>query len=380
MSNTMPTNRRRFLTGSLAGSSGLVALATASVRSDETARDTSQQPVRRIATEEHFLTRDYMDAVGRYMKVHADAEPGLSWLRNGFPPLEQFRPGERLLDFDLRLEEMDRDGIDRQVLSLMQPGVQVFAPAEGVAVSRDVNDQVADTVRKHPDRFAALATAPPQAPHAAARELERAVTKLGMRGAVINSHTKGEYLDDEKFWPLLEAAEALDVPIYLHPREPSAGIHAACDYGGLHMIWGFAAETSLHALRLILSGAFDVFPKLRFVLGHLGEGVPYYLDRIDNRFQYMPAKYKETLPRQLKRKPMEYFRENFHVTSSGQNWAPAVRFCQDVLGVDRVMFGADYPFEDQTETVKQADSIPMSEAEQAQFFSGNAERLFRLKA
>lgn len=370
---TMPMNRRTAL-------SSLLALpVSATVLAEE--ESTPQAPsVRRIATEEHFLTVDYMAAVGRYMKAHPGAEPNLPWLRNGFPPLEQFPPGRRLVDFDLRTEEMDRDGIDLQVISLMQPGVQVFDPDEGTAVSRAINDEIADIVQAHPDRLTALATIPPQAPRAAAEELERAVTRLGMRGAVINSHTKGEYLDDEKFWPIFEAAESLDVPIYLHPREPSPGMFEACNYGGLHMIWGFAAETSLHSLRLILSGVFDVFPKLRLILGHLGEGIPFSLDRIDNRFAYMPQKYKDTLPRSLERRPSEYFRDNFVVSSSGQNWAPAVHFCQQVLGADKVLFGVDYPFEDQPATVARANEIPMDDGSRRAFLYGNAERVFGLQA
>ena len=335
-------------------------------------------PSRRISTEEHFLTRDLIEATNRYMKTHAANEPGLRWLRSGFPPLERFRPGRKLLDFDLRLEMMDNDGIDMQVLSLVQPGVQIFEPAESVSVSRAVNDEIAEIVGKHPDRLVALAAIPPQAPEAAAAELERAVKTLGMKGAVISSHTKGEYLDNEKFWPIFAAAEALDVPIYLHPREPSPGIRQHCDIGGLHMIWGFAAETSLHALRLIVSGLFEKHPGVKIVLGHLGEGIPYYLQRTDNRFEYMPPVYKKSLPRKLVRRPSEYFRDNFVVTSSGQNWQPAVHFCQEVLGADKVLFGVDYPFENQAAVVAEADSIEMPDEVRERFFHGNAERVFKL--
>jgi 2,3-dihydroxybenzoate decarboxylase len=200
-----------------------------------------------------------------------------------------------------------------------------------------------------------------------------------MKGAVINSHTKNEYLENEKFWPILEAAEALNAPIYLHPRDPAAGMYDLADYGGLQMIWGFAADASLHALRLILSGAFDRFPTLQFVLGHLGEGIPFALDRIDNRFAAIPAHYRANLPRKIKRRPSEYFRDNFTVTSSGQNWEPAVRFCQQVLGADRVMFGADYPFEDQTAAVKSVNEIAMEGRVRDKFFHANAERVFGLK-
>jgi 2,3-dihydroxybenzoate decarboxylase len=336
------------------------------------------RPAKRVATEESFLTPELISATNRYMKKYAHREPGLIWLKDGFPSPERFRPRRQLIDFDLRLKIMDQSGIDMQIISLMQPGVQIFEPNEAIAISKVINDRIASIVMKHPSRLAALATIPPQAPEAAAKELERAIEKLGMKGAVINSHTKGEYLDNEKFWPIFAAAESLGAPIYLHPREPSASIRERCDIGGLHMIWGFAAETNLHALRLIVSGVFEKYPKLKIVLGHLGEGIPFYLERTDNRFQYMPSKYKESLPRKLNRRPSEYFRDNFVVTSSGQNWQPAVQFCQKVLGVENVLFGADYPFEDQAATVAQAEAIEMAPIHRELFFYRNAERIFSL--
>ena len=336
--------------------------------------------VRRIATEEHCLLPDYIQSVNRYVEKHPGAE-SRAWLGRGIRSLKSYSlMGERIADFDRRLRYMDRDGISMQILSLMQPGVQIFSPQEGAAVAIEVNNQIAEIVRQHPTRFAALATIAPQAPNAAARELERAVQQLDFKGAVVNSHTKNEYLDNEKFWPLFEAAEALKVPIYLHPREPAAGMYDLANYGGLQMIWGFGADASLHALRLILSGLFDRFPKLQFVLGHLGEGIPFALDRIDNRFAAIPAHYRANLPRKIKRRPSEYFRGNFAVTSSGQNWEPAVRFCQQVLGHDKVMFGADYPFEDQAAAVKAANEIPMDDRAREQFFSRNAVRVFGLFA
>ena len=335
--------------------------------------------LKRIATEEHFLLPDYISAVNKYVRKNPDAEKR-AWLGKGIKPLGQYAlMGTRIADFEHRLELMDRDQIDMQVLSLMQPGVQIFEPKEASAIATEVNNQVFQIVKKQPNRFSALATIAPQSPKNAARELERAITKLDMKGAVINSHTKSEYLDNEKYWPIFEAAESLEAPIYLHPREPIAGMYEPSNYGGLHMIWGFGADTSLHALRLILSGLFDRFPRLRIVLGHLGEGIPFALERIDDRFAAMPAHYKSKLPRKIKRKPSEYFKENFVVTSSGQNWKPAVQFCQQVLGEDKVMFGADYPFEDQSKSVKTADAIPMEENVKQKFFHGNAERIFRLK-
>ena len=369
-------NRREFLKQSATLGAVATGLGSSALwgKPREAKKD---RPYKRIGTEEHFLLPVYTSAVAKHMKANPDAEPSEPWLRRGFPPVDKMPTGKRIQEFSIRVSEMDRDGVDHQVLSLCQPGVQVLGPKAGLEISRAVNDQITEICAKYPGRFSNLATIPPQAPKAAATELERAVKKLGMKGAVLNSHTKGTYIDDKSLWPIYEAAESLGVPIYLHPRAPSPQMIEPYQTHGLHMIWGFGAEASLNALRLILSGAFDVFPKLQFVLGHLGEGIPLYLDRIDNRYAYMPSKYKNA-ERPLKRKPSEYFRSNFAVTSSGQNWAPAVRFCQEVVGVDRVLFGADYPFENQAEAVKQGDEIPMSDEDRKKFFQLNAERLFKL--
>ncbi len=370
--------RREFLRNGGLLIPGLAAMGCVSPSSTVEPPKEGKKSYKRIGTEEHFVIPEYTLAVTRYMKENPGAEPSEPWLRNGFPPLERMSCGERIQDFAIRVAEMDKDGIDHQVLSLCQPGVQVFDPDTAVEVARLVNDRVTAIAQKYPGRFSNLATIPPQAPRAATEELERAVSKLGMKGAVVNSHTKGVYVDDESLWPVYEAAESLGVPIYIHPRNPSPQMVAPFQRGGLHMIWGFQAEASLNALRLIFSGVFDDFPKLQFVLGHLGEGIPFCLDRIDNRYEYMPARYKAE-SRRLKRNPGEYFRNNFSVTSSGQNWAPAVRFCQDVLGADRVLFGVDYPFEDQNAAVKRGEEIAMSQDDRHKFFEANARRVFNLE-
>jgi 2,3-dihydroxybenzoate decarboxylase len=178
----------------------------------------------------------------------------------------------KLLDIGAgRIAEMDADGVDVQVLAVSAPGVQSFSPETGLSLAKLANDRLSEAVKAHPDRFAGLAVAPPQDAPAAARELERAVTKLGLKGIVINSHVNGEYLDQPKFWPLLEAIEALDVPLYLHPRDPAPVMAPKVMIPGFVVGWSYAVETGTHALQLIASGIFDRFPKLRVVLGHLGE-------------------------------------------------------------------------------------------------------------
>jgi 2,3-dihydroxybenzoate decarboxylase len=271
---------------------------------------------------------------------------------------------------------MEEAGIDASLLLVGSPGVQIFDPNEGSSLARVVNDRVSEACRAHPGRFHALAALAPQQPDVAAKELERAVTKLGLKGGIINSHTKGEYLDEPKFSPIFEAAVALDVPIYIHPREPPPKmIEPFLPPAMLAMAtWGFAAETGLHGLRLIAAGVFDRFPRLRIVLGHLGEGLPFFMDRLDVRYskEIVPARPK------LKRKPSDYVKENFFVTSSGMNWAPALRFCQETLGPDRVLFAADYPFEDPVAAVEGAEATPMTEEHRLLLFQQNAERVFKL--
>ena len=241
---------------------------------------------------------------------------------------------------------MDATGIARQIVSLTSPGVQIFDAATGTALATSFNDQLAEACRKHPDRFSGLAAIAPQNPAAAAKELQRGVTKLGLKGAIINSNTHGEYLDDPKFWDILAAAESLDVPIYLHPATaPARMIGPMIEKGLEGAFYGFAVETSVHLLRMIMSGVFDRFPKLQVIAGHGGEGLPFWLCRFDlfqrnyavnNRFPHMPK---------LKRKVSEYIKENIPITSSGMAWAPVIRFCQQVMGMDRVMYAMDYPYQ-----------------------------------
>src|SRR5271170_2606923 len=230
----------------------------------------------RIATEEAFAPPEL---IARYRKLLDDGydDPGFRSLwgfYSGASP-RATALSERIQDIgDRRLRDMDATGIAMQILSLTAPGVQVFDAPEATALARTFNDFLADAIRRHPDRFSGLAAIAPQDPAAAAKELERGVRTLGLKGAIVNSHTRGEYLDDEKFWPIFEAAEALKVPIYLHPTSlPAAMLQPFVERGLDGAIYGFAAETGLHILRIVLAGVFDQFPNLQMVAGHLGEGL-----------------------------------------------------------------------------------------------------------
>jgi 5-carboxyvanillate decarboxylase len=257
--------------------------------------------------------------------------------------------------------------------------VQVLARGEAVALARDANDQLAAAIRRHPTRLAGMAAVAPQDPQAAAKEIERCVQQLGLRSLVINSHTQGEYLSDPKYWPIFEAAEALGTPIYLHPNTPPASMIGPFLEAGLDgAIYGFGVETGLHALRLITAGVFDRFPKLQIVLGHMGEALPFWAYRLD----YMHAatvrskRYASVQP--LQKKPSDYLRENFHITCSGMAWERAIRFTQELMGEDRVLYAMDYPYQYAIDEVRALDAMAMSDATKLKFFQTNAENLFGL--
>jgi 2,3-dihydroxybenzoate decarboxylase len=198
----------------------------------------------------------------------------------------------------------------------------------------------------------------------------------GIKGVIVNSHTRGEYLDAPKFAPILEAAQALGLPLYLHPREPSpAMVRPYLDYGLYFAGWGFAAEAGLHAMRLIMSGTFDRFPKLKLVLGHMGEAIPFWLQRIDNRYA---LQLKIGAAPKLDKMPSDYFRENFVITTSGVCSAAALDLSLKVLGASRILFAADYPYESIAEAVGFMDDVSISEDDRQDIYWRNAARVFRL--
>ena len=269
-------------------------------------------------------------------------------------------------------------GIARQVISLTAPGVQVLAPGQAVAMATVANDRLAEACRRYPDRFTGLTAVAPQDPSAAAREIERGVS-LGFKGVIINSHTHGEYLDDQKFWPILEAAEALDSPIYLHPTTPPRTMIQPLLEAGLDgAIYGFAVETGMHLLRLITAGVFDRFPRLRVVLGHLGEALPFWLYRLDFMHAATVRSGRYDAVRPIVGKPSDYLRRNVWVTTSGMAWHPAIMFCRDVLSHDRVLYAMDYPYQYVIDEVSIQDDLPIDDAAKKAFFQTNAEQLFGL--
>ncbi|HWF08395.1 MAG TPA: amidohydrolase family protein [Bryobacteraceae bacterium] len=338
---------------------------------------------KRIAAEEAFAPPEILDHYRALLNDGADHDPGFAslcgfYLNNASPRIQEVI--SRMTDLgDLRINDMDSTGIARQILSLTAPGVQIFDAPLAVSLARESNDYLAAGIRHHPDRFSGLAAIAPQNPSAAARELERGVQHLGLRGAIVNSHTRGEYLDDEKFWPIFEAAEALDVPVYIHPSYlPNAIIQPFLDRGLDGAIYGFAVETGLHILRIILAGVFDRFPRLRIVIGHLGEGLPYWLFRIDFMHARMVAANRYATVRKLRRKPSDYIRQNIWITTSGTAWEPPILYAQSVLGVDRVLYAMDYPYQFVPEEVAVTDNLPIPDADKMKLYQTNAEVVFKL--
>jgi 5-carboxyvanillate decarboxylase len=342
----------------------------------------SPAPYRRIATEEAFATEEQL-AEFRAVLNRDDCDLGFKHLMGFYmsSPSERAQHIMRcLVDLDdIRIGHMDDSGIDMQVLALTSPGVQVLDAATAVRVARNANDILAAAIQRHPTRYAGMITVAPHAPAAAAQEIQRGVNQLGMNAVVINSHTQGEYLSDPKFWEIFEAAQALDVPIYIHPNSlPAKMIEPFIEAGLDGAIYGFGVETGLHALRLITAGVFDRFPKLKIIIGHMGEALPFWIYRLD----YMHAatvksqRYPSVLP--TKKKPSDYLRENFYITNSGVAWDKAIAFSQEVLGANRVLYAMDYPYQYAPSEVTTLDGMAMSDADKKAFFQTNAERVFKI--
>lgn len=339
-------------------------------------------PYKRIATEEAWLTTEIMALYKKEIAEKNINDPGFNQLWGFFAgESEMARNQQRRIQSlgDERLADMDASGIDIAVLSLGSPGVQLFDTATATSLAADSNDQLAEAVARHPDRFVGLAAFSPLDTENAAKELERGVTKLGMRGGILNGHTLGTYLDDEKYWQVFEAAEALNVPIYLHPNMPSAQmiqpfLSRALDAA----IYGFACDTGLHALRLLVAGIFDKFPKLQIILGHCGEALPYWLYRIDFMHSRIAATGRHPNVKPLKRRAWDYLCDNFHYTSSGVGWAPPIQFLQEQVGVDRMMYAMDYPWQFVKEEVGALDAMEISDADKKAFFEDNARKLFKI--
>jgi 2,3-dihydroxybenzoate decarboxylase len=319
--------------------------------------------MRTIGLEEHFVTAE----LAPYGKVASALTTPAKWEKIS----------RELLDLnDQRLMEMDAAGLDVQVLSLNSPGIQAEADAtRAVARAAAINDLLAATIAAHPDRFAGFAALPLQDPDAAAKELDRAVNQLGLCGALVNAHTQGRYLDDPSMRVVWEHAEGLDVPLYLHPANGVDTPHVLSGHPELiGPMWSWNIETSSHAMRLVFGGVFDDFPEAKLLLGHMGEGLPFALWRIDSRWDF-----HNKLGIELARgNPSEYLRHNLYVTTSGVCSTPPLLCTLTELGADHVLFGTDYPFEDMATATEFLRTTPIDEGDRAKIGHLNAERLLRI--
>ena len=324
--------------------------------------------MRTITLEEHFISPGFLAGPGKEFTER---------LRNSGP--HGARICAQLQEVgDKRVAEMDAAGIDMQVLSLNSPGVEQAEVAEQISISRESNDFLAEAIKRHPTRFAGLAALPIAAPDQAAEELERRVRQQGFKGTLINGHTRGRYLDDKFFWPILERADALDVPIYLHPTIPPKAVVEA-SFGGFAPAvsamfagpgWGWHIETAVHLIRMILGGVFDRYPKLQIVVGHLGEGIPFMLPRLQRNFPTPLTK--------LARPLGAYLRENVHYTFGGFNFPATFLDLLLEVGAGRIMFSVDYPYGNMAEARAFLEQIPVTGADKERIAHGNAEQLFGL--
>lgn len=326
--------------------------------------------IRTITLEEHFATSSFLEGPGAGLVAQA----------RGVAAAQRVDPGRLLRNLtDLgegRLEEMDRAGVDVQALSLTAPGVEQLETQAAANLARSVNDTLAEAVRRHPYRLHGLATVPTPDPAAAVAEVRRAHDELGFRGAVINGHSQGRYLDDERFWPILAELERLSMPLYLHPTVPSpqvagtfAGNYPEAVQGPLSVAgWGWHVDTLFHTLRLVLSGAFDHFPRLQLVIGHLGEGLTGFLDRFGVAYGALPTGLERPVP--------DYFRRNVHYTISGFNFEAPFLSLLLLVGAERILFSADWPYASMAEARAFLDRIPVSPADRDRIAHGNAEVLY----
>jgi predicted TIM-barrel fold metal-dependent hydrolase len=328
--------------------------------------------MRVIALEEHFTAPAIAGRIDR------DAVA-----RRGFRPRRTPPDGPSPLALapeigEVRLRSMDEAGITMQVLSNTGPGPDLVAGAEGVAMAREMNDHLAAAVARHPDRFAGFAVLPMQSPDACARELERSVRELGFLGALINGTTDGRFLDDPAYDGLLAAAEALDVPIYVHPHLAPEAVRDAY-YGGLEpgagrvleaAGWGWHAETALHVLRLVLAGTLDRHRRLKLIIGHMGEMLPMMLARDDEVFALDIDHLQRPISQQIL--------EQVWITTSGIFSEPPFLAALLTFGIDRIMFSVDYPYAPNRKGREFLDRITLPPADMAKLAHGSAEALLKL--
>ena len=337
----------------------------------------------RIATEEAFATREQIDI---YLRMIRDgvADKGMVSLWGFYATSPSQRTTEivdRLLDLGAqRIAHMDATGIDKAVLALTSPGAQPLTDlGEAKGLITRANDHLADACARYPDRFIGMTALAPQDADWSANEIRRGARELGFKGVQINSHTQGHYLDEDRFDPILRALVEEGQVLYIHPATPpDAMIEPMLEAGLDGAIFGFGVETGMHLLRIITSGVFDRYPDLQIMVGHMGEALPYWLYRLDYMHQAGVRSQRYERMKPLHKTIAEYMRSNVLITCSGMAWEPAIRFCQQVVGEDRVLYAMDYPYQFEPDEVSALDAMAISADVKKKFFQTNAERWFGL--
>jgi len=338
-------------------------------------------PYRRIATEEAWSIPEIAEAQRSLLESACPPDDPALRMGGMFADLEQLQ--QELCEIGPeRIARMDELGIDRQLLLLTAPGVQVLDRRTGTELAALSNDRLAEACRRYPDRFSGLLAFAPQDVDGAVAEIERGMTSLGLSGAVLNSHTQGRYLDEPQFAPILAALEAHDAALYIHPTMPPRQMVQPYDYRAMGgALGGFPHEVWIHTMGLILSGAFDRHPKLRLVIGHMGEALPlilYRLDWMQSNADGRPGLRGGQPAVKLKHRISHYFRTNVWITTSGVAWEPAIKFCQEVLGPGRVLYAMDYPYQASADEVAAYDHMDMPDEHRTMLMQTNAETVFRL--
>ncbi|HZV57163.1 MAG TPA: amidohydrolase family protein [Sphingobium sp.] len=337
----------------------------------------------RIATEEAWATQEQLEAILKLVREgRADKGTESLWGFYGTSPSERTTfIRERLLDVGpLRIQAMDETGIDKAVLALTSPGVQtLFDVEDAKRIARNSNNILKDACERYPDRFHGMIAVAPQDPEWSAQELRRGKEELGFHGVQINSHTQGHYLDEPQFDPILRACAELDLPLYIHPQGPPDEMIGDMVGAGLDgAIFGFAVETSYHAMRLLTTGVFDRYPNLQLMLGHGCEGLPFMLYRLDymHKAGIRSQRYPRLKP--LQHDLFHYMRNNVLATNSGLPFGPAIKTMIEVMGEDRVMYAMDYPYQYVPDEVRWMDDLDITPEQKKKFFQTNAERAFKL--
>ncbi len=328
-----------------------------------------------IAIEEHFVTKRHLEELKKLKPLKYSPMEGSSDKQKKI--MDEFN--KKLLDLEnIRLLEMDNAGLDMQVLQFSGHGLDRMDSKIASDIAKKSNNVLGELIKKYPNRFSGFAQLNMQDSEEAAIELERCVTKLNLKGVVISGKCNGHYLDHESFEPVLKTCERLNVPIYLHPGEPSQGLFEELyadlpnGIGGPLSIsgWGWHMENCLHSLRLVLAGVFDKFPNLKIIIGHMGEGIPYYLDRADKKMAYGTSHLKKSIK--------EYFLSNFYITTSGFFSNETLNCALEVFGADKILFAIDYPYSTNEEGIEFLNSANLSKEDFEKISHKNAEKLLKL--